>query len=348
MRLRNKHKLADRWESSVYRVIKQVDDVPVYVVQPEGTDGPTRTLHRDLLLPCGVLTDEEPLEQPEKGTTRQPRTRNRPVQLSESDASDSESDNSCTNSPPISPDRKFTGVYKIPKRCHDSSAVLPAGPEMCDGYLPMGSLDDVLPVCAAAAEGPVDAADVESPAADTESSVPAAGAGSSVHAATAKGRVRGADAAGGPVYAAAAGSPVTVAGSPVSAARSPVSAAATGSPVSVAAAEAERAAIGENYFPEPVGDCWRDIANESQDDPLFGNLEKEPSEAPELHEVPDDEVPSEDPPTRRSERSRRAPSRFQYSQLGNPLISFAHTILDGLNRAMVSFNELENHSLLRI
>ncbi|KAJ8280329.1 hypothetical protein GJAV_G00053280 [Gymnothorax javanicus] len=55
----NKHKLADRWEPSIYRVIKQVDDLPVYVVQPEGTGGPTRTLHRDLLLPCGVLMDEE-------------------------------------------------------------------------------------------------------------------------------------------------------------------------------------------------------------------------------------------------------------------------------------------------
>lgn len=46
--LRNKHKLADRWESAVYRVVKQMSNLPVYVVEPEGQDGPTRTLHRDL------------------------------------------------------------------------------------------------------------------------------------------------------------------------------------------------------------------------------------------------------------------------------------------------------------
>lgn len=38
---------------------------------------------------------------------------------------------------------------------------------------------------------------------------------------------------------------------------------------------------------------------------------------------------------RRSEHSKRAHEKFTYLQLGNPLISFAQTILEGFNRALV-------------
>ncbi|XP_023191351.1 peroxisomal trans-2-enoyl-CoA reductase isoform X3 [Xiphophorus maculatus] len=55
IRLRGKHKLADRWEPGVYKVVNRAENVPVYTVQPEHKEGPTRTLHRDLLLPCGFL-----------------------------------------------------------------------------------------------------------------------------------------------------------------------------------------------------------------------------------------------------------------------------------------------------
>lgn len=61
--VRGKHKLADRWERLVHVVVKQVDGGPVYVVKPEKGSGPHRTLHRDLLLPCGFLPVEEPPEQ---------------------------------------------------------------------------------------------------------------------------------------------------------------------------------------------------------------------------------------------------------------------------------------------
>lgn len=50
-----KHKIANRWSQTVYRVIKQVKDLPVYVIVPCDSDGPERVLHRDLLLPCGFL-----------------------------------------------------------------------------------------------------------------------------------------------------------------------------------------------------------------------------------------------------------------------------------------------------
>lgn len=63
IRLRGKHKLADKWEQGVYQVIDRAGNLPVYTVQPENKEGPTRTLHRDLLLPCGFLpvcSAEEP------------------------------------------------------------------------------------------------------------------------------------------------------------------------------------------------------------------------------------------------------------------------------------------------
>ncbi|XP_057703686.1 uncharacterized protein LOC130922736 [Corythoichthys intestinalis] len=75
VRLRGKNKLADRWESTIYVVQKRASDLPVYTVCPEGQDGPTRTLHRDLLLPCGFLPEnEETLAKPK--TTTKSRTRN--------------------------------------------------------------------------------------------------------------------------------------------------------------------------------------------------------------------------------------------------------------------------------
>ena len=53
--IRGKHKLADRWEQKIHVVVRRINDSPVYVVKPEAGEGPQRTLHRDLLLPCGFL-----------------------------------------------------------------------------------------------------------------------------------------------------------------------------------------------------------------------------------------------------------------------------------------------------
>lgn len=59
VRLRGKHKLADKLESEVYVVVSQAAELPVYTVRPDRKDGPLRTLHRDLLLPCGFLPSPE-------------------------------------------------------------------------------------------------------------------------------------------------------------------------------------------------------------------------------------------------------------------------------------------------
>ena len=63
--IRGKHKLANRWSQTVYKVIKQVRDLPVYVIAPCDSDGPERVLHRDLLLPCGFLPSTAVESQPE-------------------------------------------------------------------------------------------------------------------------------------------------------------------------------------------------------------------------------------------------------------------------------------------
>lgn len=74
VRIRGKHKLADKWESDVHIMVKRAGGLPVYTVKPEGKDGPLRTLHRDLLLPCGFLPVAD-FEQLPKQTINRPRTR---------------------------------------------------------------------------------------------------------------------------------------------------------------------------------------------------------------------------------------------------------------------------------
>ena len=78
VKLRGKHKLADKWEEDVYVVLRQAGDVPVYTVKPEGKDGPVRTLHRDLLLPCGFLSSAVTPKPDKPPPTRRPKTRQCP------------------------------------------------------------------------------------------------------------------------------------------------------------------------------------------------------------------------------------------------------------------------------
>lgn len=54
VRPRGGRKLANRWEDQVYVVVRQCgDNMPVYEVKPSYGNGPHRTLHRNMLLPCG-------------------------------------------------------------------------------------------------------------------------------------------------------------------------------------------------------------------------------------------------------------------------------------------------------
>ncbi|XP_076729357.1 uncharacterized protein LOC143412473 [Maylandia zebra] len=88
VRLRGKHKLADKWESSVYIVVKKAGTLPVYTVRPEGQDKPLRTLHRDLLLPCGYLPPEK--EMLTKQKRKMPVLPVSPVRADDADNNDEE------------------------------------------------------------------------------------------------------------------------------------------------------------------------------------------------------------------------------------------------------------------
>ncbi|XP_056608895.1 uncharacterized protein LOC130426247 [Triplophysa dalaica] len=89
VRIRGKHKISDKWESIVHVVVRRAGTLPVYTVKPENQDGPLRTLHRDLLLPCGYLTTEVNKTSDQQPTRRRPATRANPI-VDENNFSDDE------------------------------------------------------------------------------------------------------------------------------------------------------------------------------------------------------------------------------------------------------------------
>ncbi|XP_041861558.1 uncharacterized protein LOC121652704 [Melanotaenia boesemani] len=114
VKLRGKNKLADKWEESIYTVLKRAGDMPVYTVKPENKEGPVRTLHRDLLLPCGFLP-AAPEHKPDRGPpARRPKTRHRLDSEVEEDGDDSESESPSSwplsSHPVIDPDSVVTVV----------------------------------------------------------------------------------------------------------------------------------------------------------------------------------------------------------------------------------------------
>lgn len=130
VRIRGKHKLADKWESIVHVVVSQKDNLPVYTVRPEHHNGPTRTLHRDLLLPCGFLpaVPENPPTVQEK--PRRPSTRQHPItdpDEPELENNSDEEDNYPLYYPP-NPPREISRSFKeyrvvLPPRTHTNPAV---------------------------------------------------------------------------------------------------------------------------------------------------------------------------------------------------------------------------------
>lgn len=74
VRIRGKHKISDKWEAIIHVVVRRAGTLPVYTVRPESSDGPLRTLHRDLLLPCGYIPVEKSDEPVQKPRPRRPGT----------------------------------------------------------------------------------------------------------------------------------------------------------------------------------------------------------------------------------------------------------------------------------
>nr|XP_061833148.1 protein NYNRIN-like [Nerophis lumbriciformis] len=97
VKLRGKHKLEDKWEREVYVVLSRAGDLPVYTVRLERDDkAPTRTLHRDLLLPCESLPSDTCQKSPEATPPRRPVTRSQQQETPLSENHDnSEDENDC-------------------------------------------------------------------------------------------------------------------------------------------------------------------------------------------------------------------------------------------------------------
>ena len=53
------HKIIDRWEDKQYQILSQLDDQPVFLVQPVDaiTDENIRVLHRNMLFPIQTVTN---------------------------------------------------------------------------------------------------------------------------------------------------------------------------------------------------------------------------------------------------------------------------------------------------
>ena len=83
-------KLSDKWEGEVYAVVEKNPDVPVYKVR--NAAGQERTLHRNMLLPVGFLTEGAELVQPGKKRNKVQGQGRTQVQNEEDIDSDEETD----------------------------------------------------------------------------------------------------------------------------------------------------------------------------------------------------------------------------------------------------------------
>ncbi|TKS65787.1 hypothetical protein D9C73_027976 [Collichthys lucidus] len=143
LRFRSKHKLADKWESTMYKVLERVGDLPVYRVQSINGDGPIRTLHRDLLLACGDLPEEEEPE-PVKPKVRKPRTRQNHPQLLEELSEPDDDFFIYSDLSYAVPEKRFTQVCEIPRQeptATPECGGLPAVPLLPLTSQPQGSPD---------------------------------------------------------------------------------------------------------------------------------------------------------------------------------------------------------------
>lgn len=117
--LRGKHKLAE-WESDVYVAVKQDGDLPIYPIKPENKDATQRTVHRDLLLPCGfnTPTGEKPVMTKFK---HKPITRLSAKQYDETEPSETEEDTIWLHERLHKETTEFTTIYEVPKSCSDAA-----------------------------------------------------------------------------------------------------------------------------------------------------------------------------------------------------------------------------------
>lgn len=125
VKLRGKHKLEDKWEKDIYIVVNRAGDLPVYTVRPEtDSSGRTRTLHRDLLLPCGFLPASKEIEPPTTTPAHRPQTRSLKKPVMDPDQCVSEEEEEWISSQVSVPTVKFSvegALPVIPSTSHTSA-----------------------------------------------------------------------------------------------------------------------------------------------------------------------------------------------------------------------------------
>jgi len=127
-----RHKLSNRWEDQVYVVLRQLDDLPVFEIQPEQGKGRKKRLHRNNLLPIGTRnpqtassddSSEDEAEEEVQDLLRPPAPTDRPPPVTAKDTPEEkmkvESD-SLTPLPPIDPSQQLESRV-VPKKEPEAS-----------------------------------------------------------------------------------------------------------------------------------------------------------------------------------------------------------------------------------
>lgn len=136
VRLRGKHKLEDKWEKDIYVVISRAGDLPVYTVQPENNPSArSRTLHRDLLLPCGFLPACEEPELPRATAITRPQTRSLKKTVADSEERFSEEEDWRPYPVPISSPLTFWVEGTLPNNSSSCQDTVPESTSLPEDYL---------------------------------------------------------------------------------------------------------------------------------------------------------------------------------------------------------------------
>lgn len=313
---------------------KRAGDLPVYVVCPEGQDGPTRTLHRDLLLPCGFLSEEEE-EVVEPKPARRLRTKQTFSQPSEQLTCSEDDDDMDPQFYPIKVSEIETTLFKVmdmPKENGEAARrrstrvgaeYLPVDSETLPG-MEQQSLPGTLPDVSSAGNGP-NSVERSSMYLEPEENLPVA-------VEPEENLPVAVEPEENLPFAVEPEERIEKMDGDMETERV--------NEINTSQMEKELSVQHlEEYLHEQLAMGREDSQCQSQKNSPQTDITSDPSSTVETdNDI--NEITSE--PPRRSERSRRAPRKFTYPQLGSPLISFAQTILEGFNRALVETFE-SNH-----
>lgn len=297
VRLRGKHKLEDKWEQDIYVVVKQAGDLPVYTVRPEkNADRPTRTLHRDLLLPCSFLQDSDDIS-PTRTPPRKAQTRSQKPAQPDLNGDQEEEDKGWDF-----PQVQFQPTFEFRST---QSAELPS--ELSNSQPQSKATTDFTPVVTVSR--PVNPVNLTS-----EPYLPDDGEAS--------------------VVSSISHSPDEVESPAVSEVHSPVGEEELEPGDHLPGSDESRGPKGSGR-PEVQSDEQPELTDQAEaspslTEPLLSLAETHVELISNSDDIHHSTVEESNPCFRRSTRQRQPPNRLQYSALGNPLISVVQTLFHSL------------------